>query len=170
MWWFSYNVSSINPFPHTEILQQMTLNVFCQKIENLHNWRDNLWQKVENIVAKEEIAQFVQFLLLSLCFSKSRLLQRCQKASIWGKGLMCAVMFVQHYEYWNGKSIRPLTLYPTQLTKGVYRTDWFIDWLVFNAVVNNLSYSPTHYVVWFSHTMLHTTYFPSNWLLFLLDC
>ena len=30
---------------------------------------DNLWQKVENIVAKGEIARFVQFLLLSL-FSK----------------------------------------------------------------------------------------------------
>ena len=39
---------------------------------------DNLWLKVENIGAKGEIARFVQFLLLSLCF---------QKASIWGKGL-----------------------------------------------------------------------------------
>ena len=44
--------STINPFPHTAILQQTTLNVFCQNIENLHNWMDNLWQKVENIVAK----------------------------------------------------------------------------------------------------------------------
>ena len=26
-----------NPFPHTTILQQTTLNVFCQNIENLHN-------------------------------------------------------------------------------------------------------------------------------------
>ena len=48
---------------------------------------DNLWQKLENIVAKGEIARFVQFLLLSLWFLKSRLLQRHQKASIWGKGL-----------------------------------------------------------------------------------
>ena len=31
---------------------------------------DNLWRKVENIVAKGEIARFVQFLLLSLCFQK----------------------------------------------------------------------------------------------------
>ena len=32
---------------------------------------DNLWQKVENIVTKGEIARFVQFLLLSLCFQKT---------------------------------------------------------------------------------------------------
>ena len=60
-----------NPFPHTAILQQTTLSVFCQNIENLHNWKDNLWQKAENIVAKVEIACFVQFLLLSLCFQKA---------------------------------------------------------------------------------------------------
>ena len=30
-------VASINPFPHTKILQQATLNVFCQNIENRHN-------------------------------------------------------------------------------------------------------------------------------------
>ena len=29
--------TSINPFPHTTILQQTTLNVFCQNIENLYN-------------------------------------------------------------------------------------------------------------------------------------
>ena len=41
------------------------------KIENLYNWMDNLWLKVENIVAKGEIARFEQFLLLSLCFQKA---------------------------------------------------------------------------------------------------
>ena len=41
---------------------------------------------MENIVAKGEIARFEQFLLLSLSL-KSRLLQRRQKVSIWGKGL-----------------------------------------------------------------------------------
>ena len=41
---FRRNISY--PFPHTTILQQTTLNVFCQNIENLHNWMDNLWQKV----------------------------------------------------------------------------------------------------------------------------
>ena len=44
-----------NPFPHTTILQQTTLNIFCQKEENLYNciiewitydkkWK-TLWQK-----------------------------------------------------------------------------------------------------------------------------
>ena len=58
----------VNPFPHTTILQQTTLNIFCLKTENLYNWMDNLWLKVENIVANGEIARFVQILLLSLCF------------------------------------------------------------------------------------------------------
>ena len=35
-------VTSVNPFLHTAILQQTTLNVFCQNIENLY-WMDNLW-------------------------------------------------------------------------------------------------------------------------------
>ena len=32
----------INPFPHMTILQQTTLNLFCQNIENLHSSMDNL--------------------------------------------------------------------------------------------------------------------------------
>ena len=28
---------SLNPLPHTTILQQTSLNIFCQKIENLYN-------------------------------------------------------------------------------------------------------------------------------------
>ena len=52
-----------NPFPHTTILQQTTLNIFCQM--------DNLWLKVENIVTKVENARSVQFLLLSLCFQNA---------------------------------------------------------------------------------------------------
>ena len=82
----------VNPFPHTTILQQTTLNIFCQKLENLCNWMDNLWLKVENIVAKGEIACFEQFLLLSPCCKKSCLLQRRQKASIWGKGLSIQIL------------------------------------------------------------------------------
>ena len=54
-----YGHFCFNPFPHTAILQQTTLNAFCRKIENLHNWMDNLWLKVENIVAKGEIAHFI---------------------------------------------------------------------------------------------------------------
>ena len=40
------------------------LNIFCQNMEKFYNWMDNLWLKVENIVAKGEIARFEQFLLL----------------------------------------------------------------------------------------------------------
>ena len=60
-------VSPFNPFPHTTISQQTTLNVFCQKIENLYNWMDNLyiWVKMENIVAR-----FEQFLLCHYVFKK----------------------------------------------------------------------------------------------------
>ena len=43
--------------------------LICQIMENLYDWMDNL--KVENIVAKEEIACFEQFLLLWLCFQKA---------------------------------------------------------------------------------------------------
>ena len=57
--------------PFVPILQQTTLNVFCQKIENLYNSMDNLLLKVENIVAKREIAHLGQFLLLSLCFQNA---------------------------------------------------------------------------------------------------
>ena len=87
-WDLCKTVYGLSPFPHTTILQQTTLmNIFCNKIENFYNWMDNLWLKGENIVSKGEIARSEQFLLLSLCFSKSCPLQRCQKASIWGKGL-----------------------------------------------------------------------------------
>ena len=75
-----------NPFPHTTILQQTTLNVFCQNIDNLHNWMDNLWQKVENIVAKGEIARSVQVLLLLLCFQKAVCCRGVRKRLYEGKG------------------------------------------------------------------------------------
>ena len=58
---------SVNPFPHTTILQQTTLNIFCQKIENLYNQMDNLLLKVENIVEKREIARFELFFLKKNC-------------------------------------------------------------------------------------------------------
>ena len=48
-------------------------------------------------MAKGEIARFEQFLLLSLCFSKSCLLQRRQKASIIGKGLTKSVPEVESF-------------------------------------------------------------------------
>ena len=57
---FSYlSPDNLTLFPHATNLQQTTLNIFCQKIENLYNWMDNLWLKVENIVSKREISCFM---------------------------------------------------------------------------------------------------------------
>ena len=69
-----------------QICSRRLWKYFDKKMEYLNNWKDNLWLKVENIASKGEIARFEQFLLFTI-FSKSRLLQRRQKASIWGKGL-----------------------------------------------------------------------------------
>ena len=48
---------------------------------------DYLWLKVENIVAKGEIARFVQFLLLSLCFQIAVCCRGVRKRLYEGKGL-----------------------------------------------------------------------------------
>ena len=77
---------ALNPFPHTTILQQTTLNIFCQIMENLYNSMDNLWLKVENIVTKGEIARFVQFLLLLLYFQKAVCCRGVRKRLYEGKG------------------------------------------------------------------------------------
>ena len=73
------------------------LNIFCQKIENVYNWMDNLWLKLENIVAKGE----------NTMFSKGCLLQRRRKACIWGKGLMPLSTMVQLYHgvFWQNFKI-----------------------------------------------------------------
>ena len=47
---------------------------------------DNLRLKVENIVAKGEIARFEQFLLLSLCFQKAACCSGVIKRQYEGKG------------------------------------------------------------------------------------
>ena len=59
-----------NPFPHTTILQQTNWNIFCQKIENLYKWMDNLWLTVENIVAEGEIAGLSNFFFCHDVFKK----------------------------------------------------------------------------------------------------
>ena len=74
---------TFNPFPHTTILQQTTLNIFCQKMENLNNWIDNLWL---TLWLKEKIACFEQFLLLSRCFRKAVSCRGVIKRLYKGKG------------------------------------------------------------------------------------
>ena len=75
-------------FHHNQQLQDNSAadDVFCQKIENLYNWMDNLWIQVENIVAKGEIARFEQFLLLILCFQKAVCCRGVRKSLYEGKG------------------------------------------------------------------------------------
>ena len=48
--------------------------LFCKEIENVYNYMDKLWLKVENIEAKGEVVYFEQFLLMLLCLKKTRLL------------------------------------------------------------------------------------------------
>ena len=48
---------------------------------------DDLWLKLENIVAKGEIARFEKFLLLSLCFQKAVCCRGVRKRLYEGKGL-----------------------------------------------------------------------------------
>ena len=62
------------------------LNIFCRKIENLYNWMENLRLNAENIIAKEEIAHFEQFLLLSLCFQIAVCCRGVRKRLYEGKG------------------------------------------------------------------------------------
>ena len=97
-------INEFNTFPHTTILEQTTLNIFCQKKENLYNWMNNLRLKVENIVAKGEkvymrervnswvvgnivvegvIYQFEQLFLLPQC---------CRKLSAYQKGLTLSLI------------------------------------------------------------------------------
>ena len=88
MYIFTSNFCQFNPFPNTTNLPADGFEHVLPKNRNLYNWMDNLWLKVENIVAKGKIARFVQFSSFVTMFSNSRLLQRRQKVSIWGKGLI----------------------------------------------------------------------------------
>ena len=85
--WPQNAVTSFNPFPHTRTLRQTTLNTFCQTIEDLYNWMDNQWLKVEKHCGRWRNCSFWAISSFVTMFSKSRLLQRREKAYIWGKGL-----------------------------------------------------------------------------------
>ena len=68
LWW---RLITVNPFPHTIILQQTTLNIFCQNIENLYNWMDNLWQIVGTLWQKEKLHVLCYFFFCHYVFKKS---------------------------------------------------------------------------------------------------
>ena len=134
-----------NPFPHTTILQQTTLNIFCQKIENLFNWMDNLWLKAENIVAKGEIERFVTM------FSKSCLLQRHQKVPIWGKGLNTCLTLIVKFIF--------VSIYHRIFVKIEIGNVWF-HYLVINTTIHTSSVS------WF----INWTRFTTGFLIIYWNC
>ena len=68
---------SLNPFPLTTILQQTTLNIFCQKMENLYNWMDNLWLKWKTLWQKEKFLVLSNFFFCHYVFKN----QSAAKAS-----------------------------------------------------------------------------------------
>ena len=69
---------------------------------------DNLWLKVEDIVEKEEIACFEQFLLLSLCFQKAVCCRGVRKRLYEGKG-HCSFLKQSSQQIWfKGERVGPL--------------------------------------------------------------
>ena len=41
------------------LMHMTTLNIFCQKIENLYNWMDNLWLKVQHCCKRRNCSSWV---------------------------------------------------------------------------------------------------------------
>ena len=69
--WLRFLLNLLNPFPHTAILQQTTLNIVCQKIENLHNWMDNLYDKKwKTLWQKEKLHVLCNFFFFHYVFKK----------------------------------------------------------------------------------------------------
>ena len=85
-------ISTFQQLSLTLSLIRQFCSIFCQKIENLYNWMDNLWLKEGKHCGKRRNCLFWAISSFVSMLSKSRLLQRHQKASIWGKGLTL---------YWN---------------------------------------------------------------------
>ena len=70
-----------NPFPHKTNLQQTTLNTSYQKHKQISIYMKV--DKVDNHVAKGEIACFEQFLLLTHCFQKFSAAEASESVCRW---------------------------------------------------------------------------------------
>ena len=70
-------------FSHTTNLQQTTLKTYWQIHGNILLIKVHLMKKVENIVAKGEIARSKQFLLSSQCFQKSSATEASKSFYMW---------------------------------------------------------------------------------------
>ena len=143
-----------NPFPHTTILQQTTLNIFCQNIENLYNWMDNLWLNVENIVAKGEIARFEQFLFLSLCFQKAVCCRGVRKRTGWSEPTHFTKAKLNILSEWGRlmKSLITITPAVYYLSMILWTTlmlcDWFQNMLHMWLVPKYILWLVSKYILW----------------------
>ena len=77
--------NNINPFPHTTNQQQMTLKACRQYPSKFLQMKVKLLQKVENIVANEELLVLSNFPFCHTVFKRC-LLQRPHKVSKYEKG------------------------------------------------------------------------------------
>ena len=78
--------SNFNPIPHDEILDQTKLKAFADDKLNVTKMIISVFDRVENIVGKGEIACTSNFSFSHNVF-KRLLSQRHQKASLCGNGL-----------------------------------------------------------------------------------
>ena len=91
LWILGSFVVFLNLFPLRQFCSRRLWTYFVKKWKiSIIEWitYDKKWK---NIVAKGEIARFVQFLRLTLCFQKAVCCRGVKKASIWRKGLYIKV-------------------------------------------------------------------------------
>ena len=62
--------SGVNPLPHMPILGSSNSAVNRYDVKNMDKWGYNYLIRVENMVGKEEIAHYEQFLLFPPSFQK----------------------------------------------------------------------------------------------------
>ena len=81
-------LAMFNPFPHNKILDQTKLKAFADDKLIMTKMIISVFDRVENIVGKGEIACTSNF-FFSLNVFKRLLFQRRQKVSLCGNGLIC---------------------------------------------------------------------------------
>ena len=77
---------TLNPFPHDKILDETKLKAFADDKSNVTKMIISVFDRVENIVGKEEIACTSNFSFSHNVF-KRVLSLTCQKVSLCGNGL-----------------------------------------------------------------------------------
>ena len=106
-------VLAFNSFPHTAILQQMTLIISWQKHRKCLQMKLYLLNKVENLVAKEEITHNEQFLRLPQWFHKKSALEAFESVYMWERVWL----------FWQRDDHKCLYLQPHQSIHSVYTAE-----------------------------------------------